>query len=81
VLRNPLVAVHSIFWHETEVAGRKLGVTLQPRTSRRRSRLPNAKQGNAQALLAFDDALTLTYKHRIVAVATSNDLPTMYRVS
>jgi hypothetical protein len=30
VLRNPLVAVHSIFWHETDVAGRKLGVTLQP---------------------------------------------------
>lgn len=30
MLRNPLVAVPSIFWHETEVAGRNLGVTLQP---------------------------------------------------
>ena len=30
VLRNPLVAAHAIFWQDTEVAARKLGVALQP---------------------------------------------------
>ena len=30
MLRDPLVAVPSIFWDKTEVAGRNLGVTLQP---------------------------------------------------
>ena len=29
VLRNPTVAAHATFWAETEVAARKLGVTLQ----------------------------------------------------
>ena len=57
MLRNPLVAVHSIFWHDTEVAGRKLGVTLQPLELRGREdfevAFAAAKQGNAQALLAF----------------------------
>src|SRR5205085_6156012 len=30
VLRNPTVAVHATFWQETEVAGRTLGMALQP---------------------------------------------------
>ena len=30
VLRNPMQAVHATFWHETELAARKLGLTLQP---------------------------------------------------
>lgn len=49
--------MHSIFWHDTEVAGRKLGVTLQPLELRGREdfevAFAAAKQGNAQALLAF----------------------------
>jgi len=45
VLRIPGVAIHAIFWQETEVAALKLGVRFSlsscagPRTSRRRSRL------------------------------------------
>ena len=30
VLRNPLMEAHAIFWQETEMAARKLGVALQP---------------------------------------------------
>ena len=29
VLRNPMVALHAIFWQETEAAARKLGLALQ----------------------------------------------------
>ena len=37
-----------------------------------------AKQRNAQALLAFDDILLLTYRSRITALAASSRLPVMY---
>jgi putative ABC transport system substrate-binding protein len=47
---------------------------MDPRTSRRRSRLP----GKAGALIAFEDSLTLQYRSRIVALAAANRIPTMY---
>jgi putative ABC transport system substrate-binding protein len=37
-----------------------------------------AKQRNAQALLALDDALTYTCRSRITALAASSRLPAMY---
>ena len=37
-----------------------------------------AKQRNVQALLAFDDSLTVTYRSRITALAASSRLPAMY---
>ena len=37
-----------------------------------------AKQRNAQALLVFDDLLTITYRSRFTALAASSRLPVMY---
>ncbi len=82
VLRNPIVAVHAIFWQETEVAARKLGVALQPLEVRGpedfEAAFAAATRGNAQALIALDDALTLAHRPRIVALAASSRLPAMY---
>ena len=82
VLRNPLVATHAIFWQETEVAARKLGVALQPLDVRGpedfEAAFAAATRGNAQALVAFDDALTVAYRPRIAALAASSRLPAMY---
>jgi putative ABC transport system substrate-binding protein len=82
VLRNPIIAVHATFWQETEVAARKLGVALQPLDVRGpedfEAAFAFAKRGNAQALIAFDDALTVAHRPRIVALAASSRLPAMY---
>ena len=37
-----------------------------------------AVRGNAQALIALDDGLTIAYRPRIVALAASSRLPAMY---
>src|SRR5258705_5359831 len=82
VLRNPSVAVHATFWQETEVAARTLGVALQPLDVRGpedfEAAFAAATRGNAQALVAFDDPLTVAYRPRIVALAASSRLPAMY---
>jgi putative tryptophan/tyrosine transport system substrate-binding protein len=82
VLRNPVVAAHATFWQMTEVAARKLGVTLQPIEVRGpedfEAAFAAATRGNAQALIAFDDALTLAHGPRTVALAASSRLPAMY---
>jgi putative ABC transport system substrate-binding protein len=82
VLKNPTVAVHAIFWQQTEVAAQKLGVKLLPVEVRGPNDFETAftvaKQGNAQALLAFDDPLTMLYRSRIVNLAASNRLPAIY---
>jgi putative tryptophan/tyrosine transport system substrate-binding protein len=82
VLRNPIVEVHPIFWQETEVAARKLGVALQPLDVRGpedfEAAFAAATRGNAQALVAFDDSLTVTYRPQIAALAASSRLPAMY---
>jgi ABC-type uncharacterized transport system substrate-binding protein len=82
VLRNPLSGTDAIFWRETEVAARKLGVELQPFEVRGpddfEAAFAAAKRGNAQALIVFDDVLTLTYRHRIVPLAASSRLPALY---
>jgi putative ABC transport system substrate-binding protein len=82
VLRNPMVAAHTTFWQETELAARKLGVTLQPIEVRGpedfEAAFAAATRGNAQALIHFDDALTLAHRPRIVALAASSRLPAMY---
>ena len=82
VLRNPSVAVHATFWQETEVAARTLGVALQPLDIRGPDDFEvafgAATRGNAQALIALDDALTITHRPRIVALAASSRLPAMY---
>jgi hypothetical protein len=63
VLRNLLVAVHATFWQETEAAARTLAVALQPIEVRGpedfEAAFGIATRGNAQALIAFDDGLTV----------------------
>jgi putative ABC transport system substrate-binding protein len=82
VLRNPSVAVHATFWKETEVAARTLGVALQPLNiggpDDFEGAFAAATQGNAQALIALDDALTIAHRPRIVALAAASRLPAMY---
>ncbi len=82
VLKNPLMEVHAIFWKDTEAAARTLGVALQPLEVRGpedfEAAFAAATRGNAQALIAFDDALTLAHRPRIVALAASSRLPAMY---
>jgi ABC-type uncharacterized transport system substrate-binding protein len=82
VLKNPSVVVHTTFWQETELAARTLGVALQPLNIRGpedfEAAFAAATQGNAQALIALDDALTMTHRPRIVALAASRRLPAMY---
>jgi putative tryptophan/tyrosine transport system substrate-binding protein len=82
VLRNPTVAADATFWQETEVAARTLGLALQPLDVRGpedfEAAFASAKRGNAQALFAFDDNVTLAHRPRIVALAASSRLPAMY---
>jgi putative ABC transport system substrate-binding protein len=82
VLRNPTVAADATFWQETEVAARTLGLALQPLDVRGpedfEAAFASATRGNAQALVAFDDNVTLAHRPRIVALAASSRLPAMY---
>jgi putative ABC transport system substrate-binding protein len=81
VLRNPMVAIHATFWQETVAAAEKLGVALQPIQVRGPEDFDAAfaaARDNAQALLAFDDAMTIAYRSRVVALAASSRLPAMY---
>jgi putative tryptophan/tyrosine transport system substrate-binding protein len=82
VLRNPTVAVHATFWQDTELAARQLGVTLQPIEVRGPEDFGEAfaaaTRGNAKALIAFDDNVTLAHRSRIAALAASSRLPAIY---
>jgi len=82
VLRNPTIAAHAGFWAETDVAARKLGVALQALDVRGpddfESAFVAAVRGNAQALIALDDGLTIAYRPLIVALAASSRLPAIY---
>jgi putative ABC transport system substrate-binding protein len=82
VLRNPTVAAHARFWAVTEEAASKLGVALQPLDVRGpddfEAAFAAAAQGNAQALITFDDGLTIANRPRIVALAASSRLPAIY---
>jgi putative ABC transport system substrate-binding protein len=82
VLRNPLVAIHASFWQETKVAAHKMGLALQPIEVRGPEdfdvSFEAATAGNAQAVLAFDDPVTLAHRPRIVALAATSRLPAMY---
>jgi putative tryptophan/tyrosine transport system substrate-binding protein len=82
VIRNPLTEAHAIFWQETKVAAQKLGVALQPLEVRSpddfEAAFAVAKQGNAQALIIFDDVLSMAHRPRIVALAASSRLPALY---
>jgi putative ABC transport system substrate-binding protein len=82
VLRNPLMPGHTIFWQATEAAARKLGLALQPLEVREfddfEVAFAAARRGNAQALIAFDDPLVITYRTRVMALAADHRIPAMY---
>jgi putative ABC transport system substrate-binding protein len=81
-LRNPTIAAHATFWAETETAAGKLGVALQALDVRGpddfEAAFVAAGRGKAQALIAFDDGLTIAHRPRIVALAASSRLPAIY---
>jgi len=82
ILTNPGNPIHATFWKETRTAAQTLGLQLQPI----RVRAPEdfdeafraAARGRADALLAFDDALTLGHRAQLVALAAKHRVPTMY---
>jgi putative ABC transport system substrate-binding protein len=82
VLTNPGNPIHTILWRETRTAAQALGLQLQPIKVRAPEDFDEAcraaTSGRADALLAFDDALTVGYRARLVALAAKYRLPTMY---
>ena len=82
VLRNPTLPLHANYWLHTEAAARKVGVTLQPLEVRGpedfEAAFAAARQGDAQALIAFDDFLTVGYRRRIVELAAKHRFPAIY---
>jgi putative ABC transport system substrate-binding protein len=82
VLTNPGNPIHTMFWRQTLTAARTLGLQLQPIQVRAPEDFEEAFQtatsGHADALLAFDDSLTVGYRTRLVALAAKHRLPTMY---
>jgi putative ABC transport system substrate-binding protein len=82
VIRNPLIPSHALFWQDTEVAARKLGVTLEALEVRGtedfEAAFAGATAGSAQALLTFDDPLTYFYRSRFTALAAGSRLPVIY---
>jgi putative ABC transport system substrate-binding protein len=82
VLRNPGIAAHAGFWRDTEAAAVKLGMALQPIDIREpndfEAAFAAATRGNAEALVALDDGLTITHRIRIAALAASARLPAIY---
>jgi ABC-type uncharacterized transport system substrate-binding protein len=81
-LTNPGNLIHVVFWRETHAAAKTLGLQLQPIKVRAPEDFEEAfraaARGRADALLAFDDALTVGYRARLVALAAKYRLPTMY---
>jgi putative ABC transport system substrate-binding protein len=82
VLRNPLFAIHLSFWKETEAAARTLGVALQPLDARGpedyEPAFEAARRADAQALIAFEDPVSIANRRRIVALATHSGVPAIY---
>jgi putative tryptophan/tyrosine transport system substrate-binding protein len=82
VLTNPGNPVHAAFWTETQSAAHVLGLQLQAIEVRRPEdfdpAVAAATRDRAEALLVFDDSLTLGYRTRLVALAAARRLPTMY---
>ena len=77
-----MTTTHAIFWRDTEAAARKLGLELQPLEVRRaddfEAAFEAARLGNAQALIAFDDALIVEYRTRVMALAANHRIPAMH---
>ncbi len=81
-LTNPDNPIHAVYWKETHTAAQTLGLQLQSIKTRAPEDFDEAfraaARGRADALLAFDDALTIGYRARLIALAAKYRLPTMY---
>ena len=82
VLTNPGNPFHAVFWSETQTAAQTLGLRLQSIEVRTTDDFDEAftaaAQGHAEALLAFDDSLTIGGRARLVTLAARRRLPAMY---
>ncbi|MDF0516423.1 ABC transporter substrate-binding protein [Bradyrhizobium yuanmingense] len=82
VMKNAAVAIHAIFWRTAEAAARTLGVELQPlevgKPEDFDAAFAAAMGGNAQALIVFDDVLTIVHRPRIIVLAAAHRLPAVY---
>jgi putative ABC transport system substrate-binding protein len=82
VLTNPGNPFHAVFWNETQTAAQALGLLLQSVEVRTTDDFDDAftaaAQGHAEALLAFDDSLTIGGRTRLVTLAAKRRLPAMY---
>jgi putative ABC transport system substrate-binding protein len=82
VLTNPGNRSRAVFWNETQTAAQTLGLQLQSIKVRAPEGLDEAFQvaahGRAEALLPFDDAMVISHRARVVALAAKRRLPTMY---
>ena len=82
VLTNSLNPIHALFMQETASTARMLGLELQPLEVHGpedfEAAFAAATRSKADALVAFDDSLTLQYRARIVALTAASRLPTMY---
>jgi putative ABC transport system substrate-binding protein len=82
VLTNPGNPIHAVFWKETQAAAHTLGLQLHAIKIYGPEDFDDAftaaARGRADALLVFDDSLTLGYRTRLVALAAKHRLPTMY---
>jgi len=82
LLTNPDNLSHTVFLEETRVAGRTLGVRLQPLQARTPGEIEPAfrtlAEGGSTALIVFDDPVLWNHRKRIVALAAEQRLPVMY---
>ncbi len=82
ILMNPDNPVHAVFWDETRAAAQASGVQLQLVKARNASEIEQAfstaVQGQASALIVFDDPVIWSHRAQIVALATKHRLPAMY---
>jgi putative ABC transport system substrate-binding protein len=81
-LMNPDNPVSAIFFEETEVAARSLGIALQPADVRNAGEIErafaSAGQAGADALIVFDDPVIWSHRAQIVALAAKARLPALY---
>ena len=82
VLKNPSTTIAPLFWQATDTSARTLHVALQPLDVHGPEdfevAFSAARRGNAQALLVFDDPLTLGFRTRIISLAASSQLAAIY---
>ena len=82
VLLNPTNPIHTVFWRATQDAAAMLGVqvtSLEVRTAGDFERAyESATAERAGALIVLDDPLSVSERRRIIDLAASHRLPTMY---